>query len=101
MDLVALRGVDRFYVKRCNKCQKFGHYEKDCSEDACCGYCKGNHLSKDCVDVEEGDFCNYKCINCERGEKDSVGHSAHWHKCPTYLDLQKKVKKSIPFYQKN
>ena len=101
MDLVALRVVDRFFVKRCNKCQNFGHYEKDCHENACCGYCKGNHLSKDCSEVDDGDFGNYKCVNCERNHKDCKGHSTHWHKCPTYLDLQKKVKKSIPFYQKN
>ena len=101
MDLLALRVVDRFFVKRCNKCQNFGHYEKDCQEDACCGYCKGNHLSKDCVDVNDGDFGNYKCVNCERGNKDGNGHSTHWHKCPSYLDLQKKLKKSIPYYQKN
>ena len=99
MDLVALQVVDRFFVKRCNCCQKFGHYQKDCTEEsASCGYCKGNHLSKDCNDVQEGDFKHYECVNCERGNKNSNGHSAHWHKCPTYLDLQKKVKNSIPYY---
>ena len=101
IDLCAHNVVDRFFVKRCNKCQKFGHYEKDCHEHACCGYCKGNHLSKDCMDVQEGDSANYKCINCDRGGKESTGHSTHWHKCPTYMELQKKVKKSIPYYQKN
>ena len=94
MDLVALQVVDRFFVKRCNCCQKFGHYQKDCTEEsASCGYCKGNHLSKDCNDVQEGHFKHYECVNCERGNKNANGHSAHWHKCPTYLDLQKKVKK--------
>ena len=39
VDLVAHRVVDRFFVKRCNKCQEFGHYEKDCSKNVCCGYC--------------------------------------------------------------
>lgn len=102
-DLVSHRVVDRFFVKRCNKCQKFGHYEKDCSEaHAHCGYCKGNHLSKDCTKVQESDVEHYECVNCERNGKGSNGHSAFWHKCPTYLDLQKKVKNSIPYYsQKN
>ena len=39
VDFVAYRVVDRFYIKRCNKCQKFGHYEKDCQNEVCCGYC--------------------------------------------------------------
>ena len=33
MDMVALKVVDRFYIKRCNNCQKFGHYEKDCTSE--------------------------------------------------------------------
>ena len=101
IDLCAHNVVDRFFVKRCNKCQNFGHYEKDCQKQACCGYCKGNHLSKDCKDVQEGDSANYKCINCDRGGKESTGHSTHWHKCPTYMELQKKVKKSISYYPKS
>ena len=48
MDLVAHKVVDRFFIKRCNKCQKFGHYEKDCSEEVCCGYCHGKHNSHYC-----------------------------------------------------
>ena len=34
-DLLAYRVVDRFYVKRCQNCQKFGHYEKDCDKEVC------------------------------------------------------------------
>ena len=100
MDLVAHKVVDRFFIKRCNKCQKHGHYEKDCTEDKCCGYCHGNHESKDCR-VTPGDFEHYKCINCKRNGKISTGHSAYWHKCPTYLEHQEKLKRVIPYYQKN
>ena len=38
MDLVAHRVVDRFYIKRCNKCQQFGHYEKDCTNKILKGF---------------------------------------------------------------
>ena len=102
-DLVSHRVVDRFFVKRCNRCQNFGHYAKNCSEEhAHCGYCHGHHLSKECTNVKEGDVQHYKCVNCERNEKDSTGHSAFRYNCPSYLDLQKKVKNSIPYYsQKN
>ena len=36
-------------------------------------------------------------INGKNPEK----HSAFWHKCPTHIEMQKKMKKTIPFYQKN
>ena len=101
MDLVAHRVVDRFYVKRCNRCQKFGHYQDNCTEDNVCGYCCGKHPSHECNKVTDGHFKNYKCINCKRDDKKCTGHSAHWYKCPSFVDMQKKVKKSIPFYQKN
>ena len=99
IDLVAHRVVDRFYIKRCNKCQKFGHYEKDCSNGVCCGYCHGEHRSTECKEVRPGDFEHYKCINCQQNGKPSEGHSSLWYKCPTYLELQKKLKKTISYYQ--
>ena len=55
MDLVSHRVVDRFYIKRCNKCQQFGHYEKECTHELHCGFCKQHHKSSDC-NVTEGDY---------------------------------------------
>ena len=100
-DLTAYRVVDRFYVKRCNRCQKFGHYEKDCECDERCGYCAGEHLTVNCREVAAEDHENHKCINCHEKGKDPHKHSAMWYKCPTYIEMQKKMKQSIPFYQKN
>ena len=88
MDLVAHQVIDRFFIKRCNKCQKFGHYQKDCKSEPHCGFCRQSHLSTHCDQVEEGDVDHYHCINCERDGKISVGHSAYWHKCPTYLTAE-------------
>ena len=95
------RVIDRFYIKRCNNCLQYGHYEKDCKLDACCGYCRGKHLSKNCDKIEQGDFTNYECHNCQQSGKCHTGHSAMWTKCPTYIEAQAQMKKSIPFYQKN
>ena len=39
--------------------------------------------------------------NCEEAGKDSVGHSSHWPKCPTYIEQQNKMKMKIPYYSKN
>ena len=100
--LLALKVVDRFFVKRCNKCQEFGHYERDCQNEVCCGYCEKKHKSAECKEVEKGDHQHYHCINCKRANKPSEGHSSLWHQCPSFLDQQKKVKKAIPYYsQKN
>ena len=102
MDLRVHQVVDRFYIKRCNKCQQFGHYEKDCKNTAHqCAYCQHQHKSSECDQVDEGDFENYDCHNCRKAQKDSAGHSTFWYKCPTMLEQQKKVKKGIPYYQKN
>ena len=98
LGVTAHRIVDRFFVKRCNKCQEFGHYEKNCDKEISCGYCTMNHRSSECNEVEPGDYENYQCVNCEKANKPSVGHSSLWHKCPLFLDQQKKVKKAIPYY---
>ena len=66
MDLTSHRVIDRFYIKRCNQCQ---HYEKDCSNLPCCGYCGLSHLSKDCSEVATGDCVNYYCVNCSKNIK--------------------------------
>ena len=55
-----------------------------------------------CEEVEQGDHQHYKCGNCKDAGKKETGHSTHWHKCPTYLEQQRKAKKTIPYYdQKN
>ena len=95
------RVVDRFYIKRCNKCQQFGHYERDCENELCCGYCRKNHKSTECQEVAPGDHDKYECNNCHRNDKPSLGHSSIYHKCPTYIEMQKKLKKTIPYYSKN
>ena len=59
---------------------KFGHYEKDCNNPVCCGYCcSHDHKASDC-DVSGDDQQNYKCVNCEEKGKDPTGHSSLWYK---------------------
>ena len=98
----SLRVVDRFYVKSCSKCHKFGHYHADCTSIACCGFCcSEEHDSQNCPIHQAKDHTNYKCINCKNLGKPSDGHSSHWHKCPAFLEVQKKMMKNIPYYSKN
>lgn len=94
--------VDRFYVRSCSKCHKFGHYHADCTSNQICGYCcSENHDSQNCPIHREKNCARYKCTNCEALGKVSEGHSSHWHKCPALLEVQKKIMRNIPYYAKN
>ena len=86
---------DRFYVKRCNKCQGFHHYVKDCKRNEICGKCSEHHETKNC----NNDF--FKCINCAISGYGEIEHCAYSIECPTYLAEQEKLRKSINYYSKN
>ena len=92
------RVFDRFYVKRCNKCQKFGHFKDSCPNQATCGFCSQNHESHTCCLKDESDFTKLRCINCKRDNFTDVGHSTFWTKCPSYAIAQKRLKSTIPYY---
>lgn len=95
---------DRFHVKRCNKCQRFGHYLSDCPETKhTCGYCSKDHESEKCpLDPNNYTPC---CINCKNHNKfdyDKHSHTAFDRTCRAYGVEQDKLRKSINFYnQKN
>ena len=93
---------DQLYIKRCNRCQDFGHYAKECSGSVCCGICASSeHESLACQHSinaqEDGLLC---CINCKKAGLNDVmkTHQANSIKCPTYLAKQEKLKKSISYY---
>ena len=91
--------VDRFHVKRCNRCQGLGHYEDKCNPATprVCGFCAKDHQSKECPDRNQSHE-RHKCINCSGTGRDCQGHSAFWTNCPTYKEAQEKMKKTIPYY---
>ena len=96
------RVFDRFYVKSCASCHRFGHYHANCSSTPSCGYCcSPDHTSEHCPLREDKDPSKYKCINCKEAGKVCDGHSSHWQKRPTYMEQQKKMRSSIPYYTKN
>ena len=95
----AIKVYDRFYVKRCNKCNQFGHYVKDCTNSKVCGVCcSEEHESEGCPNKDTTDMSLVKCINCKNRNLEEKGHKASWFKCPAYIEAQKKVKGTIPYY---
>ena len=87
---------DRFFVKRCNRCQSFHHFHKECKKPEVCAYCAGAHDTRKCKNDT-----GLKCINCSIAGLQDVGHSASSFDCPTYVAEQGKLKKSIHYYTKN
>ena len=94
---------DSFYVKRCFKCQKYGHVYEDCRSDQICGHCcSGDHQTRDCPTKNNPtDAC---CTNCKNsrdsGLSQNYNHPTYSMSCPSYLAEQQKLKRSIPFYQR-
>ena len=89
---------DRFHVRRCNHCQGLGHYAAKCPQGTpmACGFCTKAHKSDDCPDKKK-DHIHHKCINCSKNEHNEVGHSAFWNNCPSYVQAQEKMAKTISY----
>ena len=94
--------VDRFFVRRCNNCQSFGHYAQQCTPDTAvvCGFCTENHKSESCPQKDR-DHTDHKCSNCKTAGLNSVGHATFWPKCPAYLAAQQKLSKTISYDYKS
>ena len=91
---------DHFYVKRCNNCQKFGHYKAQCkAAKPVCAECSGNHETLVCQEKSKPKFVP-SCVNCKSSKKDSQQHthSATDRSCPAYQAEQNKLKESISYY---
>lgn len=87
---------DRFFARRCNRCQELGHFHGECkSERSVCGKCAKSHDTRSCEDTR------YKCHNCSIDGRGNTGHPAYSPKCPVYIAAQEKVKEKISYYQKN
>ena len=82
---------DRYYIKRCNNCQHFGHYMKECPTQNAhvCGNCTSNHYTNDCTSSET------KCINCVRNGMEKTDHKANSYSCPSFTKNQEIMKKKL------
>ena len=59
----ACKVFDRFYVKSCAACHRFGHYHAECESAPCCGYCgAADHTSQQCQIHQQKKQDKYKCV---------------------------------------
>ena len=66
---------------RCNNCQGLdGHLRKDCTNDAVCAKCAGNHATDTC-DISEESF---RCVNCSKIDGADANHRADSALCPAF-----------------
>jgi hypothetical protein len=101
---------DHFHVKRCNKCQRFGHYEGNDSSDTprckathhTCGHCSGHHDSKICPNMPQLQNMSQRpcCNNCQnnRFSREKSSHNAFSINCPSYKAEQDKMRKNIFYF---
>ena len=68
IDFGTCRVSDRFFLKQCYRCQKFGHHKEDCSMKAenknVCRFCSDNHESSACSIKGSTNTEKFKCANC-------------------------------------
>ena len=88
--LVSCKVYDQYHAKRCNKCQHYGHYVKDCpSDEQFCAKCGDKHATSTCQSVVQ------KCINCVRSGAETHDHYAYDSSCPSYKKEQERLKQRI------
>ena len=84
---------DQYHVKRCNNCQEFGHFYKDCpnAEAPVCAKCGKNHSTKDCTSI------TFHCVNCAKAEipDNESQHRSDDPNCPSVRKQQDKIKNTL------
>jgi CO dehydrogenase/acetyl-CoA synthase epsilon subunit len=94
---------DHFHVKRCNRCQKFNHYEIACKGSPICGLCSESHISAECPHTRKNNFYP-TCSNCKNNHKPAYmhTHNAFSTTCPCYLAEQNKLRGTVNYnYSQN
>ena len=79
---------DQHPVKRCFKCQGYGHFKADCTEVFSCGKCGESHDTLNCTSTTK-----IECVNCKRdNEHDITSHNALSTSCPCFVKAREKAK---------
>lgn len=87
---------DDYFVRRCNKCQKYNHWKNDCPADQpVCGRCGDNHDTTSC------NSGTLKCYNCAQAKYSDTNHETSSRECKTYKEAQSKLRSTINYYKNN
>ena len=98
--LTSCKVYDHFHVKRCNKCQKYGHYQAACTSPVFhCGICSENHDTAACPKKDNANYSGL-CINCKHSKLSDIdqNHRATSQSCTSYKHAQQKLRNSIVYY---
>ena len=83
----------QYHVKRCNNCQGFGHFYKNCPnpDSPICAKCGDSHSTKNCSAL------HIKCSNCIKDDINSQEseHRADDPNCPSFCKQQQKIKDNL------
>ena len=93
MGLSTCKVYDQYHVKRCNNCQAFGHFYKNCPSSTAqvCANCAENHSTRDCSSTVS------KCINCVKAGIPIIecDHRSDDSGCPCLRKEQEKMKNNL------
>ena len=92
--LYSCKVYERYSVKRCSRCQKFGHWWRESQNEYACAKCGKGHETKLCPTAN--DTTVKSCVNCIRSSKgDPSSHTADSTLCPCYVDERETVKREL------
>ncbi|XP_063367613.1 centrosomal protein of 162 kDa-like [Cydia amplana] len=86
---------DQSPVIQCYACLRFGHFARDCTHPQACGYCAGQHDTKECQRREEPP----KCVNCgKQGRKpEEPEHPAYSSECPEWRKWDRLARSQVRY----
>ncbi|GBL80359.1 hypothetical protein AVEN_92269-1 [Araneus ventricosus] len=88
---------EHFDIKRCFKCQDFGHIQTNCKrKNVYCVYCGNSHPSSTCRNNRA------QCLNCSEANRNrrvkyDINHFASDNKCPVYQQMVQRYKDSLTY----
>ena len=82
---------ERQSAKRCNNCQLYGHFAKNCPTpmEPSCAKCGEKHRTDQCMSPSGV----RNCVNCVRNNEDETDHPVFFHKCPSLVKYQEDVQR--------
>lgn len=84
---------DFFRLRRCFKCQGFGHSSSKCQRTDKCSHCGEEHKVQDCQKLSE----KPTCINCKLSKKASHDHKSSDQQCPSRIAAIQREIESIDY----